>query len=110
MPASLTSEQLRAALRTVLDPELGFSIVDLGLVYALDYDGAGNVHILLTLTTPTCPLQDHFRQAITTALQSLPQVHNVAIDFTFTPRWNLEKATAQVREGLALLGIGTLRW
>jgi len=53
----MIAEQITQALRAVFDPELGLSVVDLGLIYGVEID-AGRVRITMTLTTPGCPLHD----------------------------------------------------
>ena len=54
---SVTREQITEALRDVFDPELGMSVVDLGLIYDLAIDG-GRIDVTMTLTTQGCPLHD----------------------------------------------------
>ena len=58
----ITKETLINQLRNVPDPELGISIVDLGLVYDAKIDNKGNVEVLMTLTTMGCPLFDSMDQ------------------------------------------------
>jgi metal-sulfur cluster biosynthetic enzyme len=98
-------ETIRAALRTIKDPELDFNIVDLGLVYAIEARADGSIHITMTLTTPVCPLQDHFRQAIASAIQPIIGDAPWQVEFTFTPPWSLAIAEPAVQQHFALLGI-----
>lgn len=53
--SDLLVERLREALRLVIDPELGYNIVDLGLVYDIEADAEGKAHIKMTTTTRGCP-------------------------------------------------------
>ncbi|MDX1662482.1 MAG: metal-sulfur cluster assembly factor [Candidatus Promineifilaceae bacterium] len=50
-----TKEEIMEALRAVVDPEIGLNVVELGLIRNLDLDEAGNVHIIMIMTTPFCP-------------------------------------------------------
>ena len=56
MTAALDTEQIRAALRKVVDPEVGANIVDLGLIYRIDSDTPGKLLIEMTMTSPACPM------------------------------------------------------
>lgn len=103
-------EKLRAALNAIIDPELGYSIVALGLIYNVRCSPTGAVEVLMTLTTPTCPLQEHFRTAITDCLRAQAGVTSVQTVFTFTPRWSIRQATPAVQEELALLGMPLPDW
>lgn len=102
-------EHIWQALATIIDPELKYSIVDLGLVYDVQALTEGVV-VTMTLTSPTCPLREHFRTAITAKLQQLLGPIPVTVTFTLSPRWSLQQATPAVREELALLGIGSVQW
>lgn len=109
MTQTNTHHAIHQALHTVIDPELGYSITDLGLVYGVQHTGE-QVTIDMTLTSPVCPLQETFRQNIQHAIQGIYPSATVHVNFTFTPPWSLEKATPQVREELALKGIPLTRW
>lgn len=56
MTAALDTEQIRAALRKVVDPEVGANIVDLGLIYRIEFDPPGKLLIEMTMTSPACPM------------------------------------------------------
>ncbi|MGH8199272.1 MAG: metal-sulfur cluster assembly factor [Steroidobacteraceae bacterium] len=75
------------ALHEVIDPELGYNIVDLGLIYSLDVDD-GVVKITMTMTTPGCPAQDYIMSGVYERSRSLPGVTDVEIDLVWEPRWS----------------------
>ena len=95
------TEKIKQQLYEVIDPELGINIVDLGLVYGITCKN-GAAQITMTLTTPVCPLDGYFREAIERTLQELSDVANVEIFFTFDPPWNKSKISP---EGKLALGI-----
>lgn len=106
----LTEAALLSQLQPVLDPELGLSVVGLGLIYEVSFDAAyGVARVRMTLSSPTCPLTDVFKADITRRLQELPGVRAVDLQFTFTPPWSPEKASPEIREQLALLGLPLTR-
>ena len=84
-------------LHEVPDPELGISIVDLGLIYDVKSDNKGNVEILMTLTTMGCPLFDLIREPIEHKLTDLPGVKKVTVNLTFEPPWNVEKMSKEAK-------------
>lgn len=93
-------------LRGIQDPELGFSIVGLGLVYKVTVDEASKrVTVLMTMTSPACPLQDYFVKTITTKIQAQYPEWGVDVTITFEPRWSTEKISQEIKEQLALLGL-----
>ncbi len=75
------------ALHEVIDPELGYNIVDLGLIYELEVQ-AGVVEITMTMTTPGCPAQDYIMSGVYERCKSLPGVNDVQIHLTFLPAWS----------------------
>lgn len=80
------------ALRRVIDPELGVNIVDLGLVYdATVTDGVAD--ILITTTTPACPLGPYLSDGIRWALLQLDGVLDVNITVTYDPLWSPDLMT-----------------
>lgn len=109
----LTAQTVRQALNAIIDPELGFSIVDLGLVYDIQVV-PNRISIIMTLTSPVCPLQDFFRQQIGQQLkkiddQSVNEQLVIDVQFTFTPPWSADKAAAHVQDYFVLKGIPLTR-
>ena len=64
MTEFFSQDLANAALKAVIDPELGVNIVDLGLVYGVEIDDQGHVKITMTLTTPGCPMHASFAEEI----------------------------------------------
>ncbi len=86
-------------LKNVPDPELGISIVDLGLVYDVKID-KGNVRVIMTLTTMGCPLFDLIERPIKEELKKIKEVKNIDVELTFEPPWSPEKMSKQARINL----------
>jgi metal-sulfur cluster biosynthetic enzyme len=98
----VTEEEVREALKVVEDPEVGISIMDLGLVY----DTAIEDHLVkvtMTLTTPFCPAGPLITSQVESVVGSLPGVEQVDVDITFSPPW--DPRTMASDEVKAMLGI-----
>ena len=88
-----TREQVVQALSTVLDPELGMSVVELGLVYGIDIV-KGAVDITMTLTAPGCPVHEVMPGWIRQAVTAVPGVETVDVQITFDPPWTPARINA----------------
>ena len=97
-----TAADVREALHQVIDPELGIDVIDLGLVYGIEIDELGRAIITMTLTTPACPLTDLIEDECASTLAGL--VEEFRIDWTWQPRWSMDKITPEGRDQLAALG------
>ena len=75
------------ALRDVLDPEIGRSVVDLGLIYAIAAAPDGSVAITMTTTTRGCPLAGFLKEAVAMAAGAIEGVTAVAVTLTYEPAW-----------------------
>jgi metal-sulfur cluster biosynthetic enzyme len=82
-----TEEEMMQRLAVVEDPELRMSIVDLGLVYGVEY-GDGKATVTMTLTSPGCPLGGLIESQAYHVLRALPGIEDVEVKITFTPRWD----------------------
>lgn len=96
----LTQELVCGLLRTVIDPELGVNIVDLGLVYGVAVEPGGSVAIEMTLTTPGCPLGGFLDDQICACLAQLPQVSAVRVEVVWEPSWDPAAMSEAAREQL----------
>lgn len=102
-PPTVTSEQLRAAIQPVIDPEIGLSIVDLGLIYDTKMIDNGIAHVLMTFTSPMCPMGPQIMGEVHAATAKVPGVNEVKIELTFNPPW--DPKTMPTEETRMLLGI-----
>lgn len=89
-------------LRTVFDPEIPVSVVDLGLVYECKIVGS-RVEIRMTLTAPGCPVGDDIRDEIETKLLHVPGVEDVSVTFVWDPPWDRNKISDAAKLQLGLL-------
>jgi metal-sulfur cluster biosynthetic enzyme len=83
---SVGREQVLEALRAVRDPELGLSVVELGLIYGVEIE-AGRVSITMTLTSQGCPLHETLVEWVRRAVSEVPGVDTVQVAVTFDPPW-----------------------
>lgn len=80
-----------AALESVYDPEIGLNVVDLGLIYQLDFDEEYNkIYCSMTLTTQFCPMGESITSGVTAALQSTFKGYEVTVNLSFDPPWNYD--------------------
>lgn len=87
---TVSREEVTHALRDVFDPELGMSVVDLGLIYDLKID-ASCVRITMTLTTQGCPLHDSMIEWVRQAVGKIPGVEDVEVAIIFDPPWTPDR-------------------
>jgi metal-sulfur cluster biosynthetic enzyme len=83
----ITEEQVREALKSVVDPEIGLDMVSLGLLYGVKVDGS-KVDVTMTLTTPACPVGPMFVAAVKQCVLALPGVSDCNVEVTFSPPWD----------------------
>ncbi|HXG23201.1 MAG TPA: metal-sulfur cluster assembly factor [Chthonomonadales bacterium] len=97
-----TIDEIRAKLAEIEDPELRFSIVDLGLVYDIRFEN-GVVEVDMTLTTPACPIGPMIQELAEHSLKQLPGVEEVVVNLVWDPPW--DPRTMASDEIKMLLGI-----
>jgi metal-sulfur cluster biosynthetic enzyme len=96
----IDEQTVLSTLRQIVDPELGFNIVDLGFIYNVQIEG-GRVGIQMTLTTPGCPMHQSLTYAVRRALLSLEPVQEVDVELVWEPPWTPEMMSEEVRTKLA---------
>jgi metal-sulfur cluster biosynthetic enzyme len=87
------------SLKRVVDPEIGFNIVDVGLVYRIDVT-EGGIEVDFTLTSPGCPLADSIYQDITTVIRENHEVDEVQANLVWSPPWNPDFMSEDVKLAL----------
>lgn len=97
-----TVADIQTALKKCLDPELGINIIDLGLVYDIAITPR-KVTIVMTLTTPGCPLLPYFQQDIEQRVKTASGTKQVDITLTFDPPWTPQRMSEAGRQQLTLV-------
>lgn len=98
--AMYTKEEIFLAISTVIDPEVGFNLVEMGLIYDASSDDAGNVKVTMTLSTRACPLHQMIIQWVKEAVEKLPDTKEVDIEVVWEPVWNITMADDNVKKAL----------
>jgi metal-sulfur cluster biosynthetic enzyme len=92
-----TAEAIRKAIRAVKDPELNLNIIDIGLVYDVEIDDAGDVQVRMTLTSPGCPSGAEIIEDVKRVVGDLEGVRAVEVELVWEPYWTPEKMDPRVR-------------
>jgi metal-sulfur cluster biosynthetic enzyme len=93
----VTPDLVLSALQSVNDPELGFSVVDLGLIYDVRILPAGVVEIDATLTSMTCPLGPQMVEEMRDAVNIIPGVKETKVNLVWSPPWSPERMKEELR-------------
>ena len=97
----VTKKDIEGILKEIPDPEIGVSLLDLGLIYNIDIDKkSGKVKILMTLTTIGCPLFEQIAGPIRSAVGALKGVKEVEVNLTFEPPWKPDMLSQEAKEQL----------
>ncbi len=95
-------DRILTALETVIDPELGIDIVNLGLIYEVELDTAGKCEIKMTLTTMGCPLADVLTEQILGAMEEVPEVTDTEVKLVWYPAWTTDRMSRYARIALGI--------
>ena len=94
--AALQCQTALAALQNIMDPEIGLNIVDLGLIYQIDFDEAAKrIYCTMTLTTQFCPMGESIVDAVENIMKDSFSEYEIIITLTFNPRWTHERISVE---------------
>ncbi len=97
-----TKEEIFKAVSTVLDPEVGFNLVEMGLIYDATCNKDLEVIVTMTLSTKACPLHQMIVNWVEEAvLRELPEVQKAEAVVVWEPVWNVTMANDNVKKALA---------
>ena len=97
----LTEESIREALKDVIDYEVGLDVISLGLIYNIEIDDKNNVKVLMTLTTPMCPLGPMIVSDVERKIKELG-ANEVEVELTFDPPWSPEMMDPEIRKAMGI--------
>ncbi|PWD99207.1 SUF system Fe-S cluster assembly protein [Marinilabilia rubra] len=91
------------ALKTVFDPEIPVNIYDLGLIYEIEVREEGKVRVVMTLTSPNCPVAESLPEEVYDKVLAVEGINEVELNLTFDPPWSKDMLSEE-----ALLELGLL--
>jgi metal-sulfur cluster biosynthetic enzyme len=99
----ITRETVLEKIQPVEDPEMGYSLVDLGLIYDVDVSDKNDVSITMTLTSPMCPIGPEIVSRVEQAVKAIDGVGEVSVNLVWDPPWNpAEMASDEIKDRLGI--------
>jgi len=96
--ASAIESRIEDGLRLVIDPELGYNIVDLGLIYRVTVSDSGAAHVTMTTTTVGCPATDYLMGGARGAAEAVEGVTEVEVELSYDPHWEPAMMSPRAKE------------
>ena len=96
-------ENIITALKTVYDPEIPVDIYELGLIYDVQISDEGKVKVIMTLTTPNCPVAESMPAEVRQTVSDVEDVVEVDLELTFEPSWNKDMMSEEARFELGMI-------
>ncbi|MEX0386339.1 SUF system Fe-S cluster assembly protein [Spiribacter onubensis] len=96
-------EQVVTALRGVYDPEIPVDVYELGLIYEIDVDEDGFVDVLMTLTSPACPVAGQMPILVKAAVEQVSGVEAAEVELTWEPPWTQDRMSERARLQLGFM-------
>ena len=96
-------EKIVGILKTIYDPEIQVDIYELGLIYDVFVNEANEVKILMTLTTPNCPVAESLPMEVEEKVKSLDEVSTAEVEITFDPHWTHDLMSEEAKLELGML-------
>ncbi|HBV17350.1 SUF system Fe-S cluster assembly protein [Chryseobacterium carnipullorum] len=96
-------EEIIKVLKSVYDPEIPVDIYELGLIYDVQISEDGDIKIIMTLTTPNCPVAETLPQEVKDKVGEVEGVKSVDLELTFEPSWNKDMMSEEAKFELGML-------
>lgn len=90
-------------LKTCFDPEIPVDVYELGLIYEVNVDPGNNVEVIMTLTSPSCPVAESLPAEIEEKVKNVDGVNEVKLELTFDPPWDMEMMSEEAKLELGML-------
>ncbi len=96
-------DKIVVVLKTIFDPEIPVDIYELGLIYDVFVNEDADVKILMTLTTPNCPVAETLPREVEEKVKSLDEVKDAEVEITFDPPWSQDLMSEEAKLELGML-------
>lgn len=102
-PADDLREKVMSAIKTVYDPEIPVDIYELGLIYEVTIFPLNNVHVLMTLTSPSCPSAEVIPSEVKQKIEEIDEVNEVTVEVTWDPPYSQDMMSEAAKLELGFL-------
>lgn len=103
MDTNALGEKIVKVLKTIFDPEIPVDIYELGLIYDVFVNEDRDVKILMTLTTPNCPVAETLPVEVEEKVKSINEVNDAEVEITFDPPWTQDLMSEEAKLELGML-------
>ncbi len=103
MDTNALGEKIVKVLKTIFDPEIPVDIYELGLIYDVFVNEDRDVKILMTLTTPNCPVAETLPVEVEEKVKSVNEVNDAEVEITFDPPWTQDLMSEEAKLELGML-------
>lgn len=90
-------------LKNIYDPEIPVNIYDLGLIYEINVDDDNNVKMLMTLTSPNCPIADQLLEEVEQKVKAIDGIRSLNLKLTFDPPWDQSMLSEEAKLEMGFL-------
>ena len=102
MKAELNDKIIRA-IKTVYDPEIPVDVYELGLIYDIDIKDNKDVHVLMTLTSPSCPAAESIPSDVKNRIEMIKEINDVDVEITFDPPYTSDLMSEEAKLELGFM-------
>ena len=96
-------DKIIKVVKTIYDPEIPVDIYELGLIYDVFVSEENNAKILMTLTSPNCPVAESLPREVEDKVKTLKEINNCEVEITFDPTWTQEMMSEEAKLELGML-------
>ena len=100
--AELHNKIIRA-IKTVYDPEIPVDVYELGLIYEIDIKDNKDIHVLMTLTSPSCPAAESIPSDVKNRIEMIKEINDVDVEITFDPPYTSDLMSEEAKLELGFM-------
>ena len=96
-------EKIVRAIKTVFDPEIPVDVYELGLIYEINILPINNIHVLMTLTSPSCPAAESIPSDIKKSIEKIKEINEIDVEITFDPPYSTDMMSEEAKLELGFM-------
>jgi len=97
------NDKIIRAIKTVYDPEIPVDVYELGLIYEIDIKDNKDVHVLMTLTSPSCPAAESIPSDVKNRIEMIKEINDVDVEITFDPPYTSDLMSEEAKLELGFM-------